>query len=143
MFDSLIKLFEGKNINHKMTLKKQLKNVKDPECRDHTVILYKGLSNKKTNWSGKKRSEECRSGDNHLEWPPKIMGFIHVRNVCHKEVITFSRLWEEEEARLIIREKKMGETEDQDLTIQRRFLKWWGIWRTQLLKNPLSILSFR
>ena len=27
MFDSLIKLFEGKNINQKMTLRKQLKNV--------------------------------------------------------------------------------------------------------------------
>ena len=40
-----------------------------------------------------------------------IMGFIHARNVCQKEVITFSRLWEEhtqEEARLLIREKKMG-----------------------------------
>ena len=34
--------------------------------------------------------------------------FIHVRNVCQKEVITFSRLWEEEEARLIRREEKMG-----------------------------------
>ena len=38
-------------------------------------------------------SEEYISGDGHLEWPPKIMGFIHVRNVCQKEVITFSRLW--------------------------------------------------
>ena len=28
MFDSLIKIFEGKNINQKMTLRKQLKNVK-------------------------------------------------------------------------------------------------------------------
>ena len=28
MFDSLIKLFEDKNINQKMTLRKQLKNVK-------------------------------------------------------------------------------------------------------------------
>ena len=28
MFDSLIKLFEGKNINQKMSLRKQLKNVK-------------------------------------------------------------------------------------------------------------------
>ena len=28
MFDSLIKLFEGKNINRKITLRKQLKNVK-------------------------------------------------------------------------------------------------------------------
>ena len=28
MFDSLTKLFEGKNINQKMTLRNQLKNVK-------------------------------------------------------------------------------------------------------------------
>ena len=49
MFDSLTKLFEGKNINEKMTLRKQLKKVKDLECRDHTVILYKGLSNQRTN----------------------------------------------------------------------------------------------
>ena len=35
----------------------------------------------------------------------------------------------------------MGATEDQALTIQRRSLKQWGIWRTQLLKNLLSILS--
>ena len=46
------------------------------------------------------------------------MGLIHVRNVCWKEVITFNRLWEEEEARLIIREEKMGATEGQSLTIQ-------------------------
>ena len=45
------------------------------------------------------------------------MGFIHARNVCQKEVITFSRLLEEEEAQLIIREEKMGATEDQALTI--------------------------
>ena len=32
MFDSLAKLFEGKNINWKMTLRKQLKNVKYLEC---------------------------------------------------------------------------------------------------------------
>ena len=72
MFDSLTNLFEGKNINQNMTLRKQL------------------------------------------------------NNVCQKEVITFSRLWVEhiqEEARLIIIEKKMGETEDQTFTIQRRHLK--------------------
>ena len=37
------------------------------------------------------------------------MGFIHSRNVCQKEVITLSELYEEctqEEARLIIREEK-------------------------------------
>ena len=70
--------------------------------------------------------EVCKSGDSHLEWPPRIMGFIHVRNVCQKEVITFSRLWEEhtqeEEDLLIIREDT-GATKDQALTIQRRSLK--------------------
>ena len=35
----------------------------------------------------------------------------------------------------------MGETKDQALTIQRRSLKRWGIWRTQFLKKLLSILS--
>ena len=46
----------------------------------------------------------------HCEWPPRIMGFIHSRNVCQKKVITFNRLQEEctqEEARLMIREEKM------------------------------------
>ena len=84
--------------------KKLVEECEDPECRDHTVILYKGLSNQRTTWSSKGRSEECRSGDIHLEWPPRIMEFIHSRNVCKKEVITFSWLWEEEEARLMIRE---------------------------------------
>ena len=51
------------------------------------------------------------------------MRFINARNVCQKEVIIFSRLWEEEEARLIRREEKMGAIEDQDLAIQRRSLK--------------------
>ena len=44
--------------------------------------------------------------------------FIHSNNVCQKEVNTFNRLWEEEEAQLIKGEKKMGATEDQALTIQ-------------------------
>ena len=47
------------------------------------------------------------------------MGFIHLRNVFQKEVITFRRIWEEhtqQETQLIIRENKMGATEDQDFT---------------------------
>ena len=35
----------------------------------------------------------------------------------------------------------MGATKDQALTIQRRSLKQWGLWRIQFLKNLLSILS--
>ena len=53
------------------------------------------------------------------------MGFIHSRNVCQNEVITFGRLWEEctQEAQLIIREENMGPTKDQDLMIKVRSLK--------------------
>ena len=54
----------------------------DPKCRDHAVILYKGLSNQRKTCSSRRRSGECRSGDKHLEWPPRIMGFIHAKNVC-------------------------------------------------------------
>ena len=97
-----------------MTLRNQLKEVKIQK-----IILYKGLSNQRTTWSDTRRSEECKSGDSHLEWPPRIMGFIHARNDFQKEVITFGRLWEEEEVRLIIREEKMWSIEDQALTIQR------------------------
>ena len=73
MFDSFTKIFEGKNINQNMALRKQVEESEDPECRDHTVILCKGLSNQRTTCSDKKRSEECSSGDVHLEWPPRIM----------------------------------------------------------------------
>ena len=57
------------------------------------------------------QSRRIRYFYNHLEWPPKIMGFIHSRNVCQKEVITFSRIWEEctqEEAWLIIKRREDG-----------------------------------
>ena len=47
MFDSFTKLFEGKNINQKMILRKKVEEFEDPECRDHAVILYKGLSNQR------------------------------------------------------------------------------------------------
>ena len=48
IFDSLTKLFEGKNINRKMTFEEPVEECKDTECRDHIVILYKGLSNQRT-----------------------------------------------------------------------------------------------
>ena len=31
---------------------KTVEECEDPEWRDHTVILYKGLSNQRTTWSG-------------------------------------------------------------------------------------------
>ena len=129
------KLFEGKN---KIRIWPKETSWRMWRSRMQRPCSHKSLSNQRTTWSGKRKGEECRSGDGHLEWPPGIVEFIHSRNVFQKEVITFSKLWEEEEARFIRREGKMEETEDQALMIQRRSLKEWGIWRTQLLKNFLS-----
>ena len=46
MFDALTKLFEGKNINRKMTLGNQLKNVKIQNVE--TIPLYNGLPYQRT-----------------------------------------------------------------------------------------------
>ena len=77
-----------------MALRKQLKNVKIQNAEQLEAV----------------EEEVCRSSDSHLEWSPMIIEFIHLRNVCQKEVITFNRLWEEEEkARLIRREEERWE----------------------------------
>ena len=123
MFDSLTKLFEGKNKNQNMTLRNQLKNVKIQNAE--TIQSYfKRVSQIKEQIEVVKRiSEESKSDNSHLEWSPKIMGFIHSRNVCQKEVIAFSRLWEENSQEEEAREEKVEATEDQALTIERRSLK--------------------
>ena len=77
-------------------LKKPIEECEDPECKDHAVIRVSQI--KEQLEAVKRKSEECKSGDGHLEWPPRIVEFIHSRNVFQKEVITFSKLWEEEEA---------------------------------------------
>ena len=51
MFDSLIKLFEYKNLNQKMALRKQLKNVKIQNAEQLEAV----------------EEEVCKSGDSHLE----------------------------------------------------------------------------
>ena len=65
MFDSLINIFEDKNLNQNMALRIQLKNVKIQNAEQLEVV----------------EEEVCRSGDSHLEWTSSIMGFIHVNNV--------------------------------------------------------------
>ena len=48
VFDVLTKMLEGKNINWKMTLRNQLKNVKIYKSEGYTVLLHKGFSNQGT-----------------------------------------------------------------------------------------------
>ena len=51
------------------------------------------------------------------------MGLIHSRNLCKKEVDLFQqtpRRMHTRKARLVTREEKMGETEDQALTVHTK-----------------------
>ena len=48
MFDALNKLFEGKEHKLKDDFEEPVEECEDPECGDHTVILYKGLLNQRT-----------------------------------------------------------------------------------------------
>ena len=95
MFDSLTKLFEGKNINMKMTLRNQLKNVKIQNVE--TIQSYfTRVSQIKEQLEAV--DEEVENSDivmttlNGLprSWDSFIQG-IYAR----KKLVKFSRLWED------------------------------------------------
>ena len=48
VFDALIKMFEGKNINLKMNFEEPTEECGDTELRDYTILLHKGFSNQGT-----------------------------------------------------------------------------------------------
>ena len=122
MFDALTKLFEGKNINWKMTPRNQLKNVKIQNAE--TIQSYfTRVSHIK---------EQLEFVDEEVEnveivmktlnglprnWDSFIQG-IYAR----KKLVKFSRLWKEcsqEEAQIEAREENMG-SEDQVLTVHSK-----------------------
>ena len=71
-----------------------------------------------------------------------IQSFVEC--VSQKEVITFSRLWEEctqEEDRLIIRDEKMGATEDQSSHDSKKILQATRNMEDSILEEPLIHLG--
>ena len=63
----------------------------DTKLRYYTTLLQKGFSNQEKNlssWRECRRRWDC---DDYLEWPPKIMGFIHSSNMYKKEVDLFQK----------------------------------------------------
>ena len=118
MFDSLTKLFAGKNINRKMTLRNQLKNVKIQNAE--TIQSYFTRVSR--------IKEQLEAVDEEVENAEIVMTTLNglprswdsfIQGICaRKKLVKFSRLWEEcsqEEARIVAREEKMG-SEDQALT---------------------------
>ena len=122
MFDSLTKLFEGKNINQKMTLRNQLKNVRIQNAE--TIQSYFTRVSQ--------IREQLEAVDEEVENTEIVMTSLNglprswdsfIQGICaRRKLITFSRLWEEcsqEEARIIAREEKMG-NEDQSLLVHTK-----------------------
>ena len=95
MFDSLTKLFEGKNINRKMTLRNQLKNVKI-QNEETTHSYFTRVSQIK---------EQLEAVDEKVENADIVMTTLNglprtrdsfIQGICaRKKLVKFSRLWEE------------------------------------------------
>ena len=122
MFDALTKLFEGKNINRKMTLRNQLKNVKIQNAE--TIQSYF------TRVSQIK--EQLEAVDEEVENAEIVMTTLNglprswdsfIQGICdRKKLLKFSRLWEEcsqEKSWIAAQEEKMG-SEDQALIVHSK-----------------------
>ena len=55
------------------------------DVRKHSILLDKGLLDQGATRSHWRQCQESRSGDDHLEWFPLIMGIFHSRYLCQKE----------------------------------------------------------
>ena len=121
-FDSLTKLFEGKNIDQNMTLRNQLKNVKIQNAETIKEQLQAGKEEVKN-------AEVVMATLNGLpgSWNPFIQGMCSRRNWLLSA--EFGK-------------KKNLVSEDQALIVQIISLNQWGIWRSQLLKNFWSTSAF-
>ena len=116
-------------------LKKLVEECEDLECRDHVVIRVSQIKEQLEVVKEKvKNAKVVMATLNGLQgsWNSFMWG------MCARRKWLLSENSQEEEDR----EEKMGATKDQALTIQRRSLNQWGIWRSQLLKKFLSTLAF-
>ena len=128
-------LFEGKN---KIRIWPKETSWRMWRYRMQRTCNHKSLSNQEQLGEVKEEVKNAEVVMATLNGLPRLWNSF-IQGICSR------RKWllrEEEEAWLIKREEKMGAIEDQALIIQRRSLKRWGIWRTQLLKNLLSTLTF-
>ena len=135
MFDSLTKLFEGKNIIWNMTLRNQLKNVKIQNAK--TIQSYF------TRVSQIKEQLEVVEEEKVENVEVVITTLDEIPGMCaRRKCLLLEILWEEhtqEDAQLIVREKKMGRSSSHH---PKKIPQAMRNIRTQLLKNLLSILAF-
>ena len=86
MFDAQTKLFEGKNIKRKMTLRNQLKNVKIQNVETIQSYFTRVFRFKEQLEAVDEEMENAKIVMTTLNGLPRFMGFFHPRNLCKKEV---------------------------------------------------------
>jgi hypothetical protein len=123
MMDALSRLFEDKNINRKMTLMTQLKNVKMQNLETIQSYFTRVSQIKEQLEAIEDSVEEVEITMITLNrlpnsWESFIQGIF-----SRRKLTKFNRLWEhctQEEARLEARKEKIENNEDQALTIHTR-----------------------
>jgi hypothetical protein len=112
MFDALSQLYEGKNINQKMTLRTQLKNVKMQSSKNIQSYFPRVSQIKEQLEAIGDTIEEAELMMTTLNGLPKSWESF-IQRICSRRRITrFSILWEDctkEESRLVAREEKVGD----------------------------------
>jgi hypothetical protein len=123
MFDSLSRLYKGKNTNWKITLRIQLKNLKMQSLEtieSYFKMVYQIKEHIEAIGDTIKEVEFIMNTSNGL--PRSFESFIY--GICSRRRITrFCRVWEDctqEEARFTIREEKLGDEENQALASHTR-----------------------
>ena len=95
MFDALTKLFEGKNINWKMTLRNQLKNVKIQNAETIKYYFTRVSQIKEQLEAVDEEVENAQIVMTTLNGLPRTWDSF-IQGICaRKKLVKFSRLWEE------------------------------------------------
>ena len=121
MFDALSRLYEGKNINRKMTLRTQLKNVKMQDSESIQSYFTRVSQIREQIEAIGDSVEEVELVMTTMNGLPRTRDPF-IKGLCsRRKLMKYNRLWEDctqEEARLEAREEKLGQEENQALTIQ-------------------------
>ena len=123
MYDALARLFESQNINRRMTLRTQLKNVKMDKSENVQAYLSRVSQIKEQLHAIGDMVEEAEVVMTTLNGLPRSWESF-IQGVCsRRKMPKFSKLWEDcikEEARIAVRDEKLGSSEDQALFVHAK-----------------------
>ena len=123
MFDALSDLFEGRNINRKMTLMNHLKSVRAQKSETMQSYFTRVAQIKEQLETIGDMVEEAKVLMTTLNGLPRNWESF-IRGIYSRRRLTkFRQLWEEcvqEEERIAAREQKLNENEDQDLAVHTK-----------------------